>query len=81
VLGDDESVALVTERPSDASVARTYLSQLGFDDVEAHLCGGMPDWRNRGKPIARLKTCSVDQLKKALDRAAVTVLDVRDEPE
>jgi rhodanese-related sulfurtransferase len=41
----------------------------------------MPDWRNRGKPIARLKTCSVDQLKKALDRAAVTVLDVRDEPE
>ena len=81
VLDDDESVALVTERPSDAAVARTYLSRLGFDDVAAHLCNGIPDWRNRGKPIARLKTCSVDQLKKALDRAAVRVLDVRDEPE
>jgi hydroxyacylglutathione hydrolase len=81
VLGDDESVALVTERPADVSVARTYLSRLGFDDVAAHLCSGMPDWRNRGKPIARLKTCSVDQLKNALDRAAVTMLDVRDEPE
>jgi hydroxyacylglutathione hydrolase len=81
VLDDDESVALVTERPGDASVAQTYLSRLGFDDVAAHLCSGMPDWRNRGKPTARLKTCSVDQLKNALDRAAVTVLDVRDEPE
>jgi len=80
-LGDDESVALVTERPSDAAVVRTYLSRLGFDDVAGHLCNGMPDWRNRGKPTARLKTCSVDQLKNALDRAAVRVLDVRDEPE
>jgi hydroxyacylglutathione hydrolase len=81
VLDADESVALVTERPSDAAVARTYLSRLGFDDVAAHLCNGIPDWRNRGKPTARLKTCSVDQLKKALDQAAVKVLDVRDEPE
>jgi len=81
VLGDDESVALVTERPSDAVVAQTYLSRLGFDDIAAHLCNGIPDWRNRGKPIARLKTCSVDHLKKALDRDVVRVLDVRDEPE
>jgi hydroxyacylglutathione hydrolase len=41
----------------------------------------MPDWRNHGKPIARLKTCSVEQLKKAVDRAAVNVLDVRDDHE
>jgi hydroxyacylglutathione hydrolase len=81
VLGDDESVALVTERPSDAAVAQTYLSRLGFDDVAAHLCNGIRDWRNRGKPITRLKTCSVDHLKKALDRAAVRVLDVREEQE
>ncbi|MGZ4910930.1 MAG: MBL fold metallo-hydrolase [Halobacteriota archaeon] len=81
VLNDDEPVALVTERPLDVEVARTYLSRLGFDDVKAHLCGGIPEWRNRGKPTARLKTCSVDQLKHALDRAAVRVLDVRDEPE
>ena len=81
VLGDEEPVALVTERPSDAAVARTHLCRLGFDAIAAHLCSGMPDWRNRGKPTARLKTCSVDQLKNALDRATVTVLDVRDEPE
>jgi hydroxyacylglutathione hydrolase len=81
VLGDDESVALVTERPSDTAIARTYLSRLGFDNIAAHLCNGIPDWRNQGKPISRLKTCSVDQLKNALDRATVTVLDVRDEPE
>ena len=81
VLDDDQPVALVTERPSDAAVARTYLNQLGFDNVVAHLCSGMPDWRNRGKPIAQLKTCSVEQLKKAVDRAAVNVLDVRDDHE
>jgi hydroxyacylglutathione hydrolase len=71
----------VTERPSDTAIARTYLSRLGFDNIAAHLCNGIPDWRNQGKPISRLKTCSVDQLKNALDRATVTVLDVRDEPE
>jgi rhodanese-related sulfurtransferase len=41
----------------------------------------MPDWRNRGKPTARLKTCSVEQLKKSVERAAVNVLDVRDPQE
>jgi len=81
VLDDDEPVALVTERPGDAQVARTYLNRLGFDNVVAHLCNGMPDWRNRGKPIARLKTCSVEQLKNVVDRAAVIVLDVRDDHE
>jgi hydroxyacylglutathione hydrolase len=81
VLGDEEAVALVTERPSDAAVARTYLCRLGFDDVAAHLCNGIPNWRNQGKPISRLKTCSVDQLKNALERAAITVLDVREAPE
>ena len=62
-------------------MARTYLNRLGFDNVVAHLCNGMPDWRNRGKPIARLKTCSVEQLKNVVDRAAVIVLDVRDDHE
>jgi hydroxyacylglutathione hydrolase len=81
VLDDDEPVALVTERAGDAKVARTYLNRLGFDNVAAHLCNGLPDWRNRGKPIARLKTCSVEQLKNAVDRAAVNVLDVRDDHE
>lgn len=81
VLGNHEPVALVTERMPDAEVARTYLSRLGFDDVADHLCDGMPGWRNRGKPFGRLKTCSAEQLKNALDRETVTVLDVRDEPE
>jgi len=81
VLDDDEPVALVTEKRGDAKVAQTYLNRLGFDNVAAHLCNGMPDWRNRGKPIARLKTCSVEQLKNAVDGAAVTVLDVRDDHE
>jgi hydroxyacylglutathione hydrolase len=81
VLDDDASLAIVTERQEDAKVAQTYLSRLGFDNVAAHLCNGIRDWRNRGKSIARLKTCSVEQLKNALDRAAVHVLDVRDDYE
>ncbi|MEI7827888.1 MAG: MBL fold metallo-hydrolase [Euryarchaeota archaeon] len=81
VLDGDEAVALVSERPSDAEVARNYLGRLGFDNVAARLCNGIPDWRNKGKPTAQLKTCSVRQLKKAMDRSAVYVLDVRDEPE
>ena len=59
VLGGVEPVALVTERPTDAKVACNYLGRLGFDNVSARLCNGIPDWRNKGKPTARLKTCSV----------------------
>lgn len=78
---NDERVAIVTERPSDTEVARTYLGRLGFDNVVAWLCRGMPDWRNRGKPWAQLKTCSVEQLKNALERDAINLLDVREESE
>jgi hydroxyacylglutathione hydrolase len=78
---NDERVLLVTERPSDVEVARTYLGRLGFDNVVASLCRGMPDWRNRGKPWARLNTCSVEQLKNALEHEAINLLDVREEYE
>ncbi|HYA33514.1 MAG TPA: MBL fold metallo-hydrolase [Candidatus Bathyarchaeia archaeon] len=81
ILPDEARVALVTERPVDAVLAQTYLHRLGFDTVTAHLCNGIREWRNRGKPIARIKTCSVDELKKAVDRAACSVLDVREEDE
>jgi hydroxyacylglutathione hydrolase len=77
----DERVLLVTESLSDVEVARTYLGRLGFDNVGASLCAGMPDWRNRGKPWARLKTCSVERLKSALEHDATNLLDVREEYE
>jgi hydroxyacylglutathione hydrolase len=78
---DDERVLLVTERPSDVEVARTYLGRLGFDNVGASLCGGVRDWRNRGKPWAGLKTCSAERLKSALEHGAANLLDVREEYE
>jgi hypothetical protein len=42
-----------------------YLGRLGFDDVKARLCGEIPEWRNKGKPFAQQKTCSIDTLKKS----------------
>jgi len=78
---DDERVLLVTERLSDVEVARTYLGRLGFDNVGASLCGGMRDWRNRGKPWEGMKTCSVERLKSALEHDAANLLDVREEYE
>jgi len=78
---DNERVLLVTERPLDMEAAHTYLGRLGFDNIGASLCGGMPGWRNRGKPWARLKTCSAEQLKEALERDVTNVLDVREDYE
>jgi hydroxyacylglutathione hydrolase len=42
VLDDDEPVALVTERPSDAVVACTYLCRLGFDMSQPTSITGFP---------------------------------------
>jgi len=81
VLADGEAIALVNERPTDARVACTYLSRLGFDNVAGYLCRGIKDWRDRGRPFEHLKTCSVPQLKKAVDAGTVNVLDVRQDTE
>lgn len=81
VLADDEAIALVSERQTDAYTACIYLSRLGFDNVVGYLCRGIKDWRDRGKPFAHLKTCSVEQLKKAVDAGIINVLDVRQDTE
>ncbi len=81
VLADDQSVLLVSESHTDAQMACTYLSRLGFDNVKGYLCGGIRKWQERGLPLARVKTCSVDQLKKAVDAGGVNVLDVREPSE
>ncbi len=81
VLSYDQTLLLVTNSEADAHVACTYLSRLGFDDVQGYLCGGMRSWRDGGLPFARVKTCSVEQLKRAVDTASVSILDVREHAE
>ncbi|MGZ4932809.1 MAG: MBL fold metallo-hydrolase, partial [Halobacteriota archaeon] len=75
VLSYDQTLLLVTDSHADAHIAHTYLTRLGFDNVEGYLCGGMRSWRDGGLPFAHVKTCSVEQLKKATDTAAVNILD------
>ncbi|MGZ7127276.1 MAG: rhodanese-like domain-containing protein, partial [Halobacteriota archaeon] len=81
VLSYDQTLLLVTDSHADAHIAHTYLTRLGFDNVQGYLCGGMRSWRDGGLPFAHVKTCSVEQLKKAMDTAAVNILDVREHSE
>ncbi|MGZ7169533.1 MAG: MBL fold metallo-hydrolase [Halobacteriota archaeon] len=81
VLAYEKPLLLVSESQADAQMACTYLSRLGFDNVKGYLCGGIRRWQERGLPFAQVKTCSVDQLKKAVDAGDVNVLDVREPSE
>lgn len=81
VLSSDQSLLLVTDTHVDAHMGCTYLSRLGFDNVQGYLCGGIRSWRERGQPFAHVRTCSAEQLKKAVDTTDINILDVREHSE
>jgi hydroxyacylglutathione hydrolase len=72
-----QKILLVTERKEDVETAKAYLCRLGFDNITGHLCSGIKEWRNDGKPIEQVKTLSAVGLKQKLDKNEISVVDVR----
>ena len=77
----DERVLLVVEKMEDAEVATTYLRRLGYDDVVGYLCPGIAGWRNKGRLTEAFGVLTAPDLKDALGRSGITLLDVREEDE
>jgi hydroxyacylglutathione hydrolase len=81
VLTYDQRILLVTERREDVEKAENYLRRIGFDNIAGHLCPGLGEWRDQGKPIDHLGTLSAATLKERLDLGEILLVDVREERE
>ena len=74
----DQYIIFVLERPGDIRQVVARFQRLGFDNMCGHLCQGITEWQETGKPISRLGTLSAKQLKLKLKNEAVMLLDVRE---
>ncbi len=81
VVTYDERIILVVERRGDAEEAAVYLRRLGCDDVVGYLCPGMGGWRNKGRLTESFGVLTAPELRDALGRGGLTLLDVRGEDE
>ena len=71
-------LVLVSTDASDREEALRQLIRIGFDDVRGYLDGGLPAWTAAARPIARVPTVSIADLRERLgDGERLTVLDVR----
>lgn len=78
VMPIDQYIIFVLERPDDIGKVTARFQRLGFDNMCGYLCPGMNEWQEAGKPITSLGTMSVQQLKSALAKKEVVLVDVRE---
>ncbi len=78
VMPVDQYVIFVLERPDDIGRVAAHFQRLGFDNMCGYLCSGINEWQEAGKAIASLGPMSVKQLKSALAKKEVTLIDVRE---
>jgi hydroxyacylglutathione hydrolase len=75
VLGPDERILLVLDRPDELMEATWQLLRIGYDEPVGWLAGGMFAYRTTGRPLDHLPSVTVDELRDRLDE--LELLDVR----
>jgi glyoxylase-like metal-dependent hydrolase (beta-lactamase superfamily II)/rhodanese-related sulfurtransferase len=66
VLPPDAPIVLVAEDPDRAAEARRRLSRVGLDRVAGYLDGGIRNWSDAGRPLARTEQINVEELARRL---------------
>jgi hydroxyacylglutathione hydrolase len=80
-LDYDRPILLVGEF-NDHENAKRILLRLGFDNIAGFLAGGMLSWHMSGRESASIRTITVHEICRQLDRNKNTwILDVRSESE
>lgn len=74
-------VVLVADRREDLVESVRQLRLVGFDTVIGYLAGGVEAWGEAELPVTRSKVLDSVQLRRAFQRGAVDVVDVRFEHE
>jgi hydroxyacylglutathione hydrolase len=81
VIGYEENILLLSDRPKDNKTAITYLHRIGYDDIAGYLNADLRGWRNKGKPIDYIGTVSATEAKKIIENNKAILLDVRSREE
>lgn len=77
----DRQIVLVLERPDDLEPALAQLRRAGFDRVAGYLASGFAEWRESGRPTARLTTLTPPEVAAGMATGSLHVLDVREASE
>jgi hydroxyacylglutathione hydrolase len=78
LMGTNQYIVFVHERPEDIDVAAARFRRLGFDNMCGYLCRGMNQWQEAGKPFRSFGTMHTTELKDKLVKGEVSLLDVRE---
>ncbi len=80
-LGYDQPILLVGEGNDHENAVR-ILVRLGFDNIAGFLAGGMLNWHMSGRESASIRTFTVPEICRLLDRNdKIWILDVRSDSE
>lgn len=77
LLPYDRPLALVVADPVQVDRTTRILMRMGYDNIIGYLKGGMSQWLREGREFDRLPTMSVHELKEAMERDEVFILDPR----
>ncbi len=77
ILPPDKPILLVAGDKNTVEEAVQKLQSVGLDMVEGFLEGGMVAWINRGMPVQKVGTISIEELKEKMETSKPLVLDNR----
>jgi len=77
ILPPDKPILLVAEDKKMVKEAVQKLQSVGLDKVEGFLEGGMVPWINKGMPVQKVGTLSIENLKGKMEKEELLVLDNR----
>jgi hydroxyacylglutathione hydrolase len=81
IIDPEHAILLVTEGPETLQQATEHLFRIGYDNVVGYLHNGMMSWQTAGLPLERMIQMTVTELSAQLERADMTILDVRSDQE
>ena len=73
----DDPLLLLADEPAHAQEAATQLLRVGLDRIEGTIAGGFEAWTGAGLPVAQIEQMSVEELRAAVTRGGVRLVDVR----
>ena len=77
VLNYEDPVVIVDENTAHLDDIAAYMIRLGYDNVTGYLAGGFSTWYRNARPVEKVNTWSVQELKENLQED-IFLLDVRE---
>jgi hydroxyacylglutathione hydrolase len=77
VVPPDAPLVLLADEPAHAQEAAVQLFRVGLDRIEGTIAGGFDAWTGAGLPVAQIEQMSAGDLRAAVTRGGIHIVDVR----